>query len=161
VRADHGDQFDLPVHVAVRQAKLVLWSHDARRELGEHHRSCREVVAGFPRVLGVVQPDGEHLPRMRARRADVLVGEPSRIAHDRNRPVLDVCPGPELRPPVEDRRWAGAEPAAARLEDVDGLLAVRHNGTSGDVCDPHVSLHSLCGGWIAAEAVRGNYSEIT
>ena len=104
-----------------------------RRELGERGRE--RVGDGEVRlrgVLGVVQPDREHLRRGRRRRSQVgrlEGGSPAEVG-------LRGPPG-ELVPHLVDTLRFRAEPPAGRLLDVNGTGLGEHSQTPQQVSDAH------------------------
>src|SRR5271155_1782165 len=136
-RADDDDEFDLPVGVtARRQLDIGERAGDARRVLREDRR--RGVGAGearFGRVGAVVEPDREHLSRVRWRRTERF-----RLERLGRRQRCRTGPGEELGPPLVDIDRLRTEPTPAGRLDVDGGAArtVDQGDPAVDGGDAHV-----------------------
>ncbi len=146
VRADHHDQFDLPVDHARGQGDVDVRAGDAGGKLGERRRPLRH---GHPRLGGVpviVEADAKHLRRSRRRRTEVGIddGRGGRAAHT-------VRPGAKGIPLCEHRLRVGREPSLRRRLHINTARLGEQRQSSTDIGYAHRSLR-LCFG---ARADRG------
>lgn len=109
---DHGDQFHLPVGVAIgRQGHGGVRPRHRRDELGEHRGRFRDGETGLVGVVTVVEANREDLARCRHRGLQIGGGEFDRLGQ-----LCGRRPRRELVPPLVDRlRVASKTPPLALL----------------------------------------------
>ena len=137
--ADDDDQFRFPVHGRRRQLHHVVGAGYRGLELGEHRRFGRQLHLALASVVGVIQPDREHLRRARGGRLEAAMVE----GPGKRRPEA-AGPGDELVPAGEHGLRVCGEPPVAGFLHVGGAVRVLEHEPAVKIGDTHAAHFPFC-----------------